>query len=78
MDSQDPAAAEGSRRSAEQSLRHEIGNMVTIAQANVEGMIDGVVEPTLERLEAVRDALASASRLLKEFAALQEDGTWRS
>ncbi len=78
MDSQDPAAADELQRSSEQSLRHEIGNMVTIAQANVEGMIDGVVEPTLERLEAVRDALASASRLLKECAALEKEEKWRS
>jgi two-component system sensor histidine kinase BaeS len=77
MESQDPAVAGESRRIAAQSLRHEIGNMVTIAQANVEGMIDGVVEPTLERLESVRDALASASRLLKELAVSQKEGPWR-
>lgn len=55
------------------SLRHEIGNMLTIAQANLEGMLDGVVEPTLERLESVRDALAAASDHLKTLSSLLEE-----
>ncbi|HEY9085853.1 MAG TPA: hypothetical protein VIN40_07990 [Candidatus Tyrphobacter sp.] len=50
-----------------QGVRHEVGNMLTIAQANVEGMLDGVVEPTLERLEGIRDALQGASERLKEL-----------
>ncbi len=58
---------EEEQRRALQTVRHEVGNMLTIAQANVEGMLDGVVEPTLERLEGIRDALQSASERLKEL-----------
>lgn len=66
------------RRFAEQALRHEVGNMLTIAQANVEGMLDGVVDPTLDRLEGIRDALAGASERLRAFALVQKDGIWPS
>jgi len=48
-------------------VRHELGNLLTIAQANVEGMLDGVVEPTPERLDNVRKALAAAAVLVAEF-----------
>jgi len=58
------------RRDAE--LRHEIGNALSIAQANLEGMLDGIVEPSLERLEGIRDAIATASERLKELAARME------
>jgi hypothetical protein len=44
-------------------VRHELGNLLAIALANVEGMIDGLVEPTPSRLEAVADALRRASKL---------------
>jgi len=61
------------QRERAESVRHEIGNMLTIAQANLEAMLDGVVEPTLDRLEGVRDALASASEQLKELAAVMRE-----
>jgi predicted transcriptional regulator len=60
-------------RNRAKSLRHDIGNLLTIAQANLEGMLDGVVEPTLSRLEAIRDALEQASEHLKSLAALTEE-----
>ena len=44
--------------------RHELGNLLAVALANVEGMLDGLVEPTLPRLEAVADALRRARELL--------------
>ena len=43
--------------------RHELGNLLGIALANIEGMIDGLVDPTPARLEAVADALRRASAL---------------
>jgi hypothetical protein len=46
-------------------VRHELGNQIGIALANVEGMIDGLVAPTASRLEAVADALREARRLLQ-------------
>jgi hypothetical protein len=45
--------------------RHELNNLISIALANVEGMIDGLMAPTTSRLEAVADALRSASKLLQ-------------
>ncbi len=45
-------------------VRHEIGNLLGIALANVEGMLDGLVEATPPRLEAVADALRRARDLL--------------
>ncbi|MBV8345082.1 MAG: hypothetical protein JO190_08855 [Candidatus Eremiobacteraeota bacterium] len=45
--------------------RHELGNQIGIALANIEGMIDGLVSPTASRLEAVADALREARRLLQ-------------
>ncbi len=47
--------------------------MLMVAQANLEAMLDGVVDTTHERLEAVRDALATASERLKDLATLLEE-----
>ncbi len=49
---------------ASSGARHELGNLLTVAQANVEGMADGIVAPTPERLENVCTALAQASRVV--------------
>ena len=46
--------------------RHELGNLLSIALANVEGMIDGLVAPTTSRLESVADALRRACKLVKQ------------
>jgi hypothetical protein len=40
--------------------RHELGNLLAIALANVEGMLDGLVEPTPSKLEALAGALRRA------------------
>ncbi len=48
----------------EPEVRHELGNLVAVALANVEAMIDGLVEPTPRRLEALADALRRARVLL--------------
>jgi len=48
-------------------LRHDIGNALSIAQANLEAIIDGVLEPTPERLGTIRDSLATAGDRLKEL-----------
>jgi hypothetical protein len=45
--------------------RHELGNLLAVALANVEGMLDGVVETTPSRLEALADALRRACELLQ-------------
>jgi signal transduction histidine kinase len=45
-------------------VRHEIGNAISVAVANLEGMADGVVATTPERLEAIVQSLHAAGGLL--------------
>ena len=52
-------------RASYAELRHEIGNALAIVQANLEAVIDGVLEPTPERLGGMRQALSSAAALLE-------------
>ncbi len=47
--------------------QHELGNALSIAQANVEGMLDGVLDATPERLNGIRDALQTAAVLLSDL-----------
>ncbi len=49
------------------NIRHEIGNALSIAQANLEAIIDGLLEPTEARLNALLAALGSASSMLDEL-----------
>lgn len=56
-----------SRRRSAAGARHEIGNALTIVLANLEGVIDGVLEPTAERLSGMRDALAAAGAALEDL-----------
>lgn len=49
------------------TLKHEIGNPLAIAQANLEGMIDGVLERSEPRLQGILEALTSAGALLGEL-----------
>lgn len=56
---------ERARTAAE--IRHEIANAVSIVQANVEGMIDGVIEPTRERLEALHQTLSAITLALERW-----------
>ncbi len=58
---------EQARARAVAVTRHEIGNALSIAQANLEGMADGVLEATPQRLEAVVRSLRSAGALLDEL-----------
>lgn len=45
--------------------RHELSNLLSVALANVEGMIDGLVAPNTTRLESVAEALRRARDLLQ-------------
>ncbi|MBV8152853.1 MAG: hypothetical protein JO029_06295 [Candidatus Eremiobacteraeota bacterium] len=45
-------------------MSHDLANLLSIALANVEAMIDGALEPTPERLENVRKALCDARALM--------------
>ena len=56
-----------SRRARQSELRHEIGNALGVVQANIEGMLDGLLAATSARLRGVHDALRTAVRLLDEW-----------
>lgn len=45
---------------------HDAGNAIAIARANVEAMLDGVIDVTPERLKNVADALREAGEKLAE------------
>ena len=47
--------------------RHELGNAISIAQANMEALVDGVLEPTPERLAGIRDAMIACGVLLEDL-----------
>jgi hypothetical protein len=49
-----------------EKLRHELGNLLSVALANVEGMIDGIVPATPQRLDTVAEALRTACKLLQQ------------
>lgn len=47
--------------------RHELGNAISIAHANMEALVDGVLQATPERLSAIRDALVTCGVLLDDL-----------
>jgi two-component system sensor histidine kinase BaeS len=61
----------GNQRSLQQRtqslLRHEIGNALSIAQANLEGIMDGVLQATPERYAGMHNALESVGRLVDDW-----------
>ncbi|TAM62284.1 HAMP domain-containing histidine kinase [bacterium] len=50
------------------TLRHEIGNPLSVAQATLEGIVDGVMDPQRERLRGVLASVQAASALLNDMA----------
>lgn len=52
------------RRAAMRKARHDLGNLLTIAQSSVESMIDGIAPVTEERLNRLREILSQARDLL--------------
>jgi len=49
------------------SIVHDIRNQLAVATANIEAFLDGKLEPTKTRLEAVHAALADVDVLLNEL-----------
>ena len=47
--------------------RHELGNTLSVAQANLEAMLDGVLETTPERLRSIVNSLRSAGAAVLEL-----------
>jgi two-component system phosphate regulon sensor histidine kinase PhoR len=66
---------EKERKEAHAVARHRLGNAISIAQANVEALADGVLEPTRERLYAIRDALQSSGAMLDELRIEHRNGS---
>lgn len=58
---------ERDRYEAQALARHELGNALSIAQANIEAMIDGILEPSTERLYGIRSALQTCGALLDDL-----------
>jgi signal transduction histidine kinase len=58
---------ERDRNQAQALVRHELGNALSIAQANIEAMIDGVLEPSSDRLYGIRNALQTCGALLDDL-----------
>lgn len=58
---------ERDRNQAQAIARHELGNALSIAQANIEAMIDGVLEPSSDRLYGIRSALQTCGALLDDL-----------
>lgn len=53
------------QRASHSEIRHNLGNAISIALANIDGMVDGAVPVTTQRLQNVGDALRRAQRLLQ-------------
>jgi hypothetical protein len=50
-----------------EEARHELGNALGIVLANLEGMIDGLVPATTERLVSLADAIRRSKELLGQL-----------
>jgi hypothetical protein len=57
------------QRERMKKARHDMGNALSIAQASVEAMLDGVVGITDPRLNRLRELLASVSDAMYELTA---------
>ncbi|MDR1785121.1 MAG: HAMP domain-containing protein [Spirochaetaceae bacterium] len=51
-------------------IAHELRTPLTVLQGNIEGMIDGVLEPTKERLENCNGEIAGLNKLINDLAKL--------
>jgi signal transduction histidine kinase len=63
----DQQRRERERAEVQAIARHELGNAISIAQANMEALVDGVLEPTPDRLASIRDAMIACGHLLQDL-----------
>lgn len=63
----DQQRRERERAELQAVARHELGNAISIAQANMEALVDGVLDPTPERLAGIRDAMIACGALLEDL-----------
>jgi hypothetical protein len=54
------------RRAAIKKARHDLDNLLTVAQASVEGMLDGIAPITEARLNRLCEILSQARALVVE------------
>ena len=59
--------AEESRRQLLADIAHELGTPLAVLQANLEGMLDGVVEPSAERLATLHTQSQVLTRLVRDL-----------
>lgn len=59
--------ADEGRRQLLADIAHELGTPLTVLQANVEGMLDGVVETSPEKLAALHTQVQILARLTKDL-----------
>jgi len=64
------AQAEQQRRNLTADVAHELRNPLHIIQGNLEGLIDGVYEPTPENLEALLEETHTLRRLVDDLQTL--------
>jgi hypothetical protein len=55
------------------TVRHDLGNLLGVALANVEGMIDGIVPTTKDRLEIIAESLRRSAALVASLRNGPED-----
>jgi hypothetical protein len=55
------------RREAMARARHDIGNALTIAQASIQAMLDGVVPITDQRLRRLSEILTSVGEAVNDL-----------
>ena len=58
------------RRKLMADVAHEMGTPLAVIQSNLEGMIDGIVEPTPESIDSLRQETLILSRLVKDLRTL--------
>ncbi len=58
---------EQSRRHLVADIAHELGTPLSVLQANLEGMLDGLVEPSTDRLAALHTQTRLLSRLVEDL-----------
>lgn len=61
------AKTEGQRRRLLSDVAHELNTPITVIQGNLEAMIDGLVEPTPERLASLQEEALLLSRLVTDL-----------
>ncbi|MDR7433538.1 MAG: ATP-binding protein [Armatimonadota bacterium] len=55
------------RRQLLADIAHELGTPLAVIQGNLEGMLDGVIEPTAERLASLHTHVGLLARLVKDL-----------